>query len=623
MNTGAYDDRPNVVFRFNLQHYGHARGDFKNDRTEDDMWDILDRMLLQISDGHYPTLKRPSARNGGWKSAPWVSRVVQQIHSGVVKFTESGLFIFKPGFVMPLQIRFRGKATEETARFEGMSGSSKAKAVVPDLNSTTWSVGQDTIDSRRLQRLINEGRNICVDGRAGAGKSTFLCNVLFDLCLEKCGGENAAVMKCASTGIASLHIGGLTIHHGLGLKLGLGCPFERARKMPQSTRQRVKGLQVVIVDEGSMLSGKLLDFADVLMREVRGINSPMGGLQVIMIQNITQLGPVPPYKKIDVDVFDLRPHHFEKEEVVYDFESSVWGQLNFVYMKLESAHRHNGDAIFLRVLDKVASGIRDDEVGKFLEKLWDNEIQDGEGTMLFCKREDAAKYNLEKLALYGEGEEVVYASDDHRPHQASEDDALNWDRFFEEVMVGPVLNLRVGAHVICAKNLGNGVMNGSRGVVIGFKKEDTPGGSCSSLKSKGLNDAQVKAIMAKVHSGFLWPKVEFTDGDGNKVRVVLKPEAFDCPDHVGAPIVWRVQLPLLLAWGMTIHKAQGLTLSKVIVDVSTIFAFGQLYTALSRVRRSQDIALIGALNLQMIPLADPMVISWIARQHWLRYVNSA
>ncbi|PNW74473.1 hypothetical protein CHLRE_12g485438v5 [Chlamydomonas reinhardtii] len=204
---------------------------------------------------------------------------------------------------------------------------------------------------------------------------------------------------------------------------------------------------------------------------------------------------------------------------------------------------------------------------------------------------------------------------------------------FHRITADPYLTLAVGSEVIATANFGD-VANGTRGVVKAFLQLDDGeqmhydeikllhDGSRGG-RPRGVQADDIRHLYPQVHAQRMWPEVEWTDSNGKKSVSVVMPMWFSVNDyHCGSEICARLQLPLLPSYALTVHKAQGLTLRRVTLDVSNIFDFGQLYVALSRVRRFADLRIVGNIPAKL-KLARASVVQFEEATRWRVLDNSA
>lgn len=354
-----------------------------------------------------------------------------------------------------------------------------------------------------------------------------------------------SVAVTASTGIAATHIGGMTIHSWSGI--GIAKFLSKADLQEIATRdklvRRVKDTHVLIIDEISMLDGRTLTMVDAVCKTVRKSPAPFGGLQVVLVGDFFQLPPVT-----------------QGERVQFAFDADAWAEAKLTVCYLSEQHRQE-DAAFLGVL----SALRMNEMNEdHLALLNDRRTSvAGDMTKLYSHNMDVDRMNTTELAkLPGKPFTHTMRHQGARP-------------LVEQIMRGCLspeqLVLKPGAKVMFTKNNPEvGVVNGTTGTVEG--------------QQHGTN----------------FPTVRLRSG-----RIVVA-EPMDWSIVVdGSPLASVVQVPLRLAWAMTVHKSQGMSMDAAFIDLSSAFAYGQGYVALSRVRTLAGLHL-GGLNARALQV-DPLV----------------
>ena len=397
--------------------------------------------------------------------------------------------------------------------------------------------------------ILKSGKNVFLTGSAGSGK-THLVNHYIDYLRAR----DARVAVTASTGISATHIGGRTIHSwsGLGIRdeLNDNDLDNIAKKKP--VRARIAKARVLIIDEISMLSAKTLTCVDEILRHIKRNPSPFGGIQVVFSGDFFQLPPV---------VREAVPAH---EKMA--FTAPAWERANLEICYLSESHRH-GDDILLRLLNEIRSGDVSSDCRAMLAKnLQRGGDESDESTVkLHTHNVDVDAANARKLERLP-GEEKRFDASTAGAIQAAVD-ALK-----KTVMAPECLHLKKDAQVMFVKNAPEeNYMNGTLGRVVDFS-------------DKGL------------------PVVETFAGE----RVTAYPAEWNVLNEQGEVMASYIQVPLRLAWAVTVHKSQGMTLDRVAVDLSKTFEPGQGYVALSRVKTWDGLQLMG-YNLKALQV-DSLVL---------------
>lgn len=485
-------------------------------------------------------------------------------------------------------------------------------------------------------RVLDEvrlGRNVFFTGSAGVGKSFMLNEVVKML---KASGRNVAVT--APTGIAALAIEGRTIYSWAKIGLGRGSVHELYnstsgsrvfQSRPNSKPEGILGTDVLIVDEVSMLQAELFEKISLLCQAARGVRSPFGGIQIILSGDFFQLPPVSKDEgfscmfcgctgfkrdKMTGNIQCVRPFNKawegtpcgrERPEYTFCFETPTWRELNLCVIELQKVFRQE-DKYFIDILNKIRWGQVDDTVDKLMlsrsKPLQEHQIKP---TRLYPKNQDVDVENSKKFSLL---KETV--------HSFASFDTVSESKYAQsflsrlnDLQARKNLQLKVGTQVILLANLdvGGKLVNGSRGVVIDWRERpdytasDNNGfsGDPSKHRADRLRDAGRIAWAEQQDHSYL-PEVLFSDGRA----VVIEPYIWKV-EIDSRTLLTRTQLPLSLAWALTIHKSQGQSLDRLCVELRGVFECGQAYVALSRARSLEGLEVNG-WNVSCVR-ANPLV----------------
>ncbi len=378
--------------------------------------------------------------------------------------------------------------------------------------------------------ILKAGHNVFLTGAAGSGK-TYVLNA----CIKHLKERGANVGITASTGIAATHLNGLTIHSFAGIGIKRAASEEEIKMMASNKRvaKRLKKLNVLVIDEISMLDADRLDLAERVIRRAKENTKPFGGVQVILCGDFFQLPPV-------AKVGESPPQ--------FAYKSAAWEALNLKTCYLHEQHRQ-GDQDFLEILNTIRGAAVDDKVRFKLNSRMARGSGNAKITKLYSHNKDVDSENLKELNLI-QGKETCFTMEERGVPAILES--------LKKGCLAPErLLIKKGASVMFVKNnFERGYVNGTLGTVTGFE-----GGFPVVTTAKG------KKILAT--------PAEWSIEDGGKILAQI------------------IQIPLRLAWAITIHKSQGMTLDAAQVDLSGAFEPGMGYVALSRVRTLADMRLVG------------------------------
>lgn len=375
---------------------------------------------------------------------------------------------------------------------------------------------------------IKSGVNVFVTGQAGCGKTYLLKHVI-----NWARDHSMKIGVTASTGLAAYLLRGRTIHSFLGIGLGkqpAQSLAESLRKKNKPVYKKLQALDILIIDEMSMINAELLDKISEYLCLIRGCDKAFGGVQVILCGDLCQIKSV---------------------NGKYCFQSEVWKKADIEMVMLEQQIRQSNDETFKEILKELRWGICTKDTLKLLKSLKKTVFADGiVPTRLYSLNFDVDQINeREYKTLVDSGvERRVFKTEYSMPA------AKIWA---DSIKIPEQIELCIGAQVMITWNMsttdGN-LVNGSRGVITGFESDG--------------------------------PRVRLVNGQ----ETVINMFKISCDENT---MLETTFMPLKLAYAITIHKSQGLTLDAVEIDLGTsIFEYGQAYTALSRAQTLGSVRLV-------------------------------
>lgn len=387
------------------------------------------------------------------------------------------------------------------------------------------------MDQSLALEILLSGQSALLTGPAGSGK-TYLLNEF----IRRAKQDGKHVSVTATTGLAATHLGGGTIHSWSGIGIHDQLPTDFHDNLLQGRKDTITNTDVLIIDEISMLHDYRLDMIDQVARKVRKTDEPFGGLQVVLCGDFFQLPPV--------SKGDQPPSAF----VV---ESQVWQELDPVVCYLDEQHRQDDDD-FLEILQALRAGdVRRHHAEKLLTREQAALDGTGEVTELHTTNVDVDTINAQKLA--------ALPGEPHSYEAATTGKVQYIENLQRSCLAMDNLVLKEGALVMCIKNNPEKkYVNGSLGVVVDFE-ENTD-----------------------------YPIVKLKNGR----KITITPDTWELRDG-DKKRASLAQIPLRLAWAITVHKSQGMTLDAARIDLRRAFVEGMGYVALSRVRSLDTLSLMG------------------------------
>ncbi|MCA9184634.1 MAG: AAA family ATPase [Pirellulaceae bacterium] len=413
-----------------------------------------------------------------------------------------------------------------------------------------------------FEYVRNTDKSLFLTGKAGSGKTTFLHQVKAD------GRKRLAVV--APTGVAAINAGGMTIHSLFQLPFGIYLPgaerseANRQRRFAGEKVRLIQGLDLLVIDEISMVRADTLDAIDEVLRRYRNPSSPFGGVQLLMIGDLHQLPPV-----VRNEDWDVLSRYYDTP---YFFGSRALQQIDYVSIELKHIYRQ-ADPAFIALLNKVRDNCLDDDSLRTLNSRFVPNFQPSRNDAyitLTATNATAQEINATSLQQLNEPQHAFQAE------IVGEFPASSYP-------TEQTLEFKKGAQVMFIKNdlqPQRRYFNGKIGRITHIDDE------LILVRCPG-DDSSIAVARDE------WPNVKYS----------LNEETKQIEEQV---LGMFIQYPLKLAWAITIHKSQGLTFDRAIVDAQAAFAHGQVYVALSRCRSFEGIVLRSRINAASVK-TDPIV----------------
>ena len=427
-------------------------------------------------------------------------------------------------------------------------------------------------EQKRALELINNGHNVFITGVAGTGKSYFI------KCISRLP-EFQKIVITATTGAAAvlLDCGASTFHSWCFRDIGdKNTDYYVNRILSDPVRKNIwLRTKIILIDEISMLKLETLEKFNDIARTIRNNNEPFGGIQLIISGDFLQLPSIINVTK------DGDKKNGDNKDKRYCFQFYCFDKI-FTTIEFIENFRQGEDKFYFEMLSRIRIGVCTEEdeeillskVQKFPDVIKDKLIKP---TILFPKKFNVEKINEEELEKLPDKEFMWihdHTIENEDKYQESKIKAM-LDKFDKHSQHQPLLRLKVGAQVMLIKNLDvkSGLCNGAKGIVLSIDNN--------------------------------LPLVLFSNG----IKKYILPEQWSA-GKINNDVLYRLQIPLKLAWCSTIHKSQGTTLDSAYIDLGDdIFEYSQMYVALSRVRNLENLYLKN-FNVNHL-IVDPIVISWL------------
>ena len=439
------------------------------------------------------------------------------------------------------------------------------------------------------QRYVEQtGVSVFLTGKAGTGKTTFLRNIV--------SHTTKRHVVLAPTGVAAINAGGVTIHSFFQLPFDPYLPdvkelvteYQMPNKNKSLSKNKlniIRTLELLIIDEISMVRADLLDAIDMTLRRYRRSSRPFGGVQLLMIGDVHQLSPVVTETE--------RPYMERVYPTPYFFASKALQRMSYVTIELTTVYRQQ-DAAFVDLLNHV----RDNDINAAILQSLNARVNPQTLTQLNNQAIVLTTHNRQADAINRRHMEAL------RGERRTFDAILSGNYPEKSLPCERNLEVKVGERVMFVKNDSSGghrYYNGMLGTVTRFLHDDEEG---------------------KDH-------IEVIDDDGDIITVgheVWESLKYNLNERTGE-IEQEVegtfsQYPLQAAWAVTIHKAQGLTFDRVVIDAADAFAFGQVYVALSRCRTLEGLTLSSPLS-SSVAFNDASVSRFVAEQPTFEQANTS
>jgi ATP-dependent DNA helicase PIF1 len=387
--------------------------------------------------------------------------------------------------------------------------------------------------------ILKAGHNVFLTGSAGTGK-TYLLNQYIEYLKER----GMALAITAPTGIAASHINGMTIHSffGIGIREHVDEYFLDSLVQKEFLHKRLNKLKVLIIDEISMVSPGLFDSIDKILRAFKYSDEPFGGLQLVLSGDFFQLPPI------------SRSNNTSR----FAWQAQAWSNARLKSCYLTEKFRQS-DQSLINILDEIRLGNVSKKSMAILQSCHNKELKNNPKiTKLYTHNKDVDRINEEELELLKDKPKIF--------NSTNKGSKKNIEKIFNSSLVNEEIRLKNKALVIFIKNnYEAGYINGTLGEIVAF-------------------DEATGTPIVKIFSGR---------------KITVEPEDWKLENSKGEVKATVRQIPLRLAWALTVHKSQGMTLDAAEIDLSKTFETGQGYVALSRIKSIEGLRLMGLNDIAL------------------------
>lgn len=433
-------------------------------------------------------------------------------------------------------------------------------------------------------KCINQtNQSLFLTGKAGTGKTTFLRNIV--------QYTHKKTLVVAPTGVAAINAGGVTIHFLFQLPFGLFLPTNTSKEvineqtkvnnkssiiknilMQERKRKLLREFELLIIDEVSMLRADVLDAMDTVLRFVRRKNIPFGGVQVLFIGDLLQLPPV-----VKENEWDLLKNYYKS---IYFFDAQVLQEQKPIYIELDKIYRQS-DERFIRLLNNLRENSITENDIDLLNKYY------------YPNFERVSSDNIITLTTHNYKAEAMNRSEIQKLETASFYYNANVDGDFNEYSfpLEKTLELKVGAQIMFVKNDSNDAKrfyNGKIGIIHSLSNQ--------TIRVKFADSKEIIDV-----DKYVWKNIRYTLNNSTNE---IEEQTLGTFEHY----------PIKLAWAITVHKSQGLTFEKAILDIGDAFATGQIYVALSRLKGLDGLIMKSKIDLAKLN-TDKLVSEYAKTQY--------